>query len=161
MLLYYIKDYYSFPSFTPRWGATDAEIKVPFVEKAELKGSPFKGLEYVNIKQYTLHLLTGISSLLISTALVHTPTFFQNFSRVIPMLLWLALVRVGPQDKIGHYAHCYNWCMQVPMLVPAEYKQAPKHVLLFSGCAFRYCGFNLGCGLRKGDLRYNDLWMIS
>ena len=27
---------------TPQWGAADAEIKVPSVEKTELKGSPFK-----------------------------------------------------------------------------------------------------------------------
>ena len=27
---------------TPQWGAVDAEIKVPSVENAELKGSPFQ-----------------------------------------------------------------------------------------------------------------------
>ena len=29
---------------TPRWAATDAEIKVPSDENTELKGSPFKAL---------------------------------------------------------------------------------------------------------------------
>ena len=29
-------------AFTPQWGAADAEIKVPAVEKTELEGSPFK-----------------------------------------------------------------------------------------------------------------------
>ena len=33
---------HTFPQHTPQWGAVDAEIKVPFDENTELKGSTFK-----------------------------------------------------------------------------------------------------------------------
>ena len=37
-----IKSLSSFSTFSPQWGATDAEIKVPSDENADLKRSPFK-----------------------------------------------------------------------------------------------------------------------
>ena len=53
------------------------------------------------------------SSLLISTHPVHLPAFFQNLSRVFPVL---AVANtgfcVGPQNKIGPPAHRYRQLMQ-------------------------------------------------
>ena len=53
--------------------------------------------------------------------------FFQNFSQVFPVL---AVANTGfyvrPQNKIGHPAGC-----RFPCCVFAEYKQAPKRVIVF------------------------------
>ena len=65
---------------------------------------------------------------------------------------------VGLQNKIGHPAHCYRQLMQVPVLsARGLHICAETFVLVFSGFAFRNCGYDLSCGLRKRDLRYNDL----
>ena len=55
-----------------------------------------------------LRLLPGISSLLISTLLVHSPAFFfQNIFRFLLCWLWLTHGScVGPQNKIGHPVGC-------------------------------------------------------
>ena len=62
-------------------------------------------------------LLPGISSLLVFTLRVHSPAFFQNLSRVFPVL---AVVNtgssVGPQEKKGHPVYRYGQLMQVPVL---------------------------------------------
>ena len=79
-----------------------------------------------------LRLLPGISSLLITTLPVLSPVFFQNLSRVFPVLAVANTGScVGPQSKIGLPALCCRQLMQVPVLSAAEYKYAPKHVLLF------------------------------
>ena len=49
-----------------------------------------------------LRLLPGISSLLISTLLVHSPAFFPNFYTFLLCVLWLTRgACVGPQNKKG------------------------------------------------------------
>ena len=64
-----------------------------------------------------LRLPTGISSLLISTLPVHSLAFFQNLSRVFPVL---AVANTGscagPQNEIGHPAQRYKQMTQVPVL---------------------------------------------
>ena len=57
---------------------------------------------------------------------------FPNLSRVFPVLAVANTGScVGPQNKIGQPAHRYRQLMQVPCWMSAEYKQAPKQVLLF------------------------------
>ena len=64
-----------------------------------------------------LHLLPGISSLLISTHPVHSPAFFQVLSSVFPVLAVANIGScVGPQNKIGHPAHRHRQVKQVPVL---------------------------------------------
>ena len=68
-----------------------------------------------------------LSSLLISILPVHSPAFFPNLSQVFPVLAVANTDScVGQQNKIGHRAEC-----RFLRLVLVEYKQAPKHVLLF------------------------------
>ena len=58
-----------------------------------------------------------ISSLLISTLPVHSPAFFQNLSRVFPVLAVANTSScVGWQNKVGHPAYRYRQLMQIPVL---------------------------------------------
>ena len=57
------------------------------------------------------NLLPGISSLLISTLPVHSPAFFQNLSRLFPVLAVANTGScVGPQTKKCHPAGCRFPC---------------------------------------------------
>ena len=67
------------------------KLNPPSGENTELKRSPFKAFSR---SIYMLHLLPGISSLLISTLPVHSPAFFPNLSRFIVCWLWLTPVPV-------------------------------------------------------------------
>ena len=69
-----------------------------------------------------LHLLPGISSLLISALRVRSPAFFPNLSWFSPVLAVANTGScVGPQNKIGHPAECRCPCWE-----PTEHKQAKK-----------------------------------
>ena len=70
----------------PQWGAADAEIKVPSGENTELKHSPFKAWSRSVYSHTRYVLLPGISSLLISTLLVHSPAFFPKPLPIFPVL---------------------------------------------------------------------------
>ena len=103
------------------------KIKVPCGENTELKHSPFKAA--VDQYPYMLHLLPGISSLLISTLPVHSPAFSQNFSQFCLYWLWLTHgFCVGQQNELGYPAGC-----RFPCRVPAEYKiyWLKKHALWY------------------------------
>ena len=66
---------------------------------------------------------------------------------------------VGPQNIIGHPTHRYRQMMQVPVLrTRGIYIGSKTCVIVFTGFAFRNCGYDLSCGLRERDLWYNDLW---
>ena len=62
-----------------------------------------------------------------------TRIFSNTFPDVFLCWLWLTPVPVGgPQNKIDRPAHRFMQLMKVPMLrVPAQWKKASKHVLLF------------------------------
>ena len=45
MTKYIITTIFKYMLSTLQWGAADAEIKVPFDENTQLKGSPFQALE--------------------------------------------------------------------------------------------------------------------
>ena len=98
----------------PRWGAADAEIKVTFVENTELEDSTFKG-QYIAINAT----LTAIDFFLANFYLpVHSPAFFQNPSRVFPVLAAANTDScVDSQNEKGHPAGC-----RFPCRVPADYK---------------------------------------
>ena len=64
-----------------------------------------------------LRFLPGIFSLLISTLPVNSPAFFQNLSRVFPVLVVVKTGScVGPANKIDAHPHRYRQVMQVPVL---------------------------------------------
>ena len=112
-------------SSAPRWGAADAEIKVPSGENTELKRSPFKAWSR-SVSSHTCYAYCQgfLSFLLICTLPVHSPAFFSRTSPDF-FLCWLWLTHgscVGPQNKIGHPAGC-----RFPCWVPAVYKQAKKN----------------------------------
>ena len=66
---------------------------------------------------------------------------------------------VGPQNKIGHPAHRATQLMQVPLFNVRGIKIVSKNVFLFSVLASQNVEYDLSCGLRKGELWYdNDLW---
>ena len=65
---------------------------------------------------------------------------------------------VGPQNRTGPPTHRYRQMMQVPVLRPRGIYIGSKTCVVFAGFAFRNCGYDLSCGLRKRDLWYNDLW---
>ena len=71
----------------------EAEIKVPSVENTELKGFPLKALSR-SVYPYMLHLLPGISSLLISTLPVYSAFFPKTCLEFFLCRLWLTLVPV-------------------------------------------------------------------
>ena len=93
----------------PRWGAADAEIKVPSDENTELKGSPFKAWSrsvycqacYAHCQGFPPCLFLPFRSIYLN--------FFQNISRFFPVL---AVANTGscgsPQNKIGHPAGCWS-----------------------------------------------------
>ena len=100
-----------------------------------------------------LPILLRISSVLISTLPVHSPAFFPKPLPIFPVLA-VTNTRscVGPQNKIGHPAHRNRQLMAVPVLSAAEYKSAPKHVIVFVGLCSEICEYKLSCGLRKRDV---------
>ena len=62
-----------------QWGAEDAKIIAPSDENTGLKGSPFQTWSMsTGILPCMQRLLPGISSLLISILLVHSPAFFPK-----------------------------------------------------------------------------------
>ena len=76
----YMDTLHGLPPFlatSPLWRAADAEIKVPSVENTELKGSPFKAWSR-SVFIHTCYTYCQGSSLLISTLLVHSPSFFPK-----------------------------------------------------------------------------------
>ena len=96
---------------SPQWGAADAEIKVPYVENTEHKGSPFKAWSR-SVYSHTRY--AYYQGLVISTLFFF---FFQNLSRVFPVLAVAnSGSRVGPHSKIYHPAYHYRQLRQVPVL---------------------------------------------
>ena len=70
----------------PQWGAADAEIKVPSVEKTELKGSPFKAWSRSAYSHTCYTYCQGfLFCLFIHFRSIHLH-FFQNLSRFFPVL---------------------------------------------------------------------------
>ena len=100
---------------SPQWGTAYAEVKDPSVGNSELKVSPFKA--WVSIETCMLRVLPGISSLLISTLMVHSRAFFPKSLQVF---LLLAVTNtssgVGPQNKTAHPASCYRRFKHITML---------------------------------------------
>ena len=91
----------------PRWGAADAEIKVPPGENTELKRSPFKAWSR-SVYSHTCYAYCQefLPCLFLPFRSIH-PHFFQNLSRFLLCWLWLTHgSHVGPQNKIGHPAGC-------------------------------------------------------
>ena len=102
----------------PQWGAADAEIKVPVVENTELKRSPFRAWSRSAYSHTNNAYCQGFLPrwfLLFLSIYLH---FFQNLSRVFPVLAVANTEScVGQQNKIGHPAGC-----RFPCWVPTEYK---------------------------------------
>ena len=66
-----------------------------------------------------VRLLPGISSLLIYTLPAHSPTFFQNLSKVFPVLaVGNTGSCFGPQNNIGHPARRYRQQQQNTVQFP-------------------------------------------
>ena len=70
-------------SQTSRWGSADAEIKDPSLENVELKGSPFTALNRSEYSHAMLHQVPGFLPFVLP---VRSSAFFQNLSRVFPVL---------------------------------------------------------------------------
>ena len=89
----------------PRWGAADAEIKVPSGENTELKRSPFIAWSR-SVYSHTCYAYCQgfLPCLFLPFQSIHLH-FFRNLSRFFPVL---ALANtgscVGPQNKIGQPA---------------------------------------------------------
>ena len=87
-------------------GTADVEIKEPFVDNPELKGSPLKAWSG---SVYSRACYTYCQGFLLCyfppSRSVHLHRF-QNLSWVFPVLA----VNVGMQNKIGHPARTYKWC---------------------------------------------------
>ena len=103
---------------TPQWGAADAEIKVPSVEKTELERFPFKAWS----RSVYSHTCYAYYQRFLSCLFLHFRSIQLHFFQTSPdfSLCWLWLTHgscVGPQNKIGHPAGC-----RFPCWVPAEYK---------------------------------------
>ena len=108
----------------PRWGAANAEIKVPSGENTELKCSPFKAWSR-SVYSYTCYAYCQwfLPCLFLPFRSIHLH-FFQNLSWFFPMLAVANTGScVGPQNKIGHPAGC-----KYPCWVPTEYKKAKKNM---------------------------------
>ena len=79
---------------SPQWEAADTEIKVPSGENTQLKRSPFKAWSRSVYSHPARHSLQqGISSMFISSLLVHSSAFFPNTSPDF-FLCWLWLTPV-------------------------------------------------------------------
>ena len=86
------------------------KLKVPSDVNTELQDSPFNAWSR-SVLPCMLHLLPGISSLLISTFLVHSPAFFPNLSQVFLALAAASTGScVGLQNEIGYLAGCRLPC---------------------------------------------------
>ena len=91
----------------PQWGAADAEIKIPSDENIELKRSTFKAWSRSVYSHTCYAYCHGFLPCLFQPFRSIQLNFFQNLSRVFPVLAvantgsW-----VGPQNKIGHPAGC-------------------------------------------------------
>ena len=73
-------------TYTPQWGAADAEIKVPSGENTELKRSPFKAWSKSVYSHTCYAYCQGILSyLFLHFRSIHLH-FFQNLSRFFPVL---------------------------------------------------------------------------
>ena len=93
----------------PRWGTADAEIKVPPGENTELKRSPFKAwIRSVYRLTCYAYCQGFLPSLFLPFQSIHLH-FFQNLSRVFPVLVVANTGSyVDPQNEIGHPAHLDN-----------------------------------------------------
>ena len=103
---------------TPQWGAADAEIKVPPGENTELKRSPFQAWSR-SVYSHTCDAYCRgfLPWLFLPFRSIHLH-FFQNLSRVFPVLAVASTSScVGPQNKIGNLAGCRFQCW-----VPTEYR---------------------------------------
>ena len=62
---------------------------------------------------------------------------------------------VDLRNRIGHPAHRHRQLMQVSRAeCPLNVNRFQSMCYCFSGFAFRGCGWNSSCGLRKRDLWY-------
>ena len=98
-------------TFTPQWGAADAEIKVPSGENIEFKCSPFKGWSR-SVYSHTCYAYCQgfLPCLFLPFRSIHIH-FFQNLFRFLLCWPWLTHGScVGPQNKIGHPAGCRFPC---------------------------------------------------
>ena len=95
----------------PRWGAADAEIKVPYGEKTELKRSLFKAWSRL-VYSHTCNInCQGFLPCLFLPFRPFTCIFFQTSPEFFLCKLWLTRGScVGPQNKIGHLAGCRFPC---------------------------------------------------
>ena len=122
-----------------------------------------KGVVFViSILPCMLRLLPEISFLLISTLPVYSSTFFPKH------LLSFSCVGCG-QHRFLFFSAEYDRspCSSLQTIDAGSYVESPRNINrrqdicnYFSGFAFRNCGNNLSCGLRKKkrDLWCNGLW---
>ena len=106
----------------PQWGASDAEIKVPSVEKTELKRSPFKAWSR-SVYSHTCYAYCQgfLPCLFLPFRSIHLLFFPKKLLPISPVC-WPWLTRsscVGTQNKIGHRQPAGG---RFPCWVPAEYK---------------------------------------
>ena len=81
-------------SWTPQWGAADAEIEVPSGENTELKRSTFKALSRSAYSHTCYAYCEGfLPRLFLPLRSIHQH-FFQNLSRFFLCWLWLTSVPV-------------------------------------------------------------------
>ena len=87
---------------SPRWGAADAEIKVPSGQNTELKRSPFKAWSRSVYSHICYAYCQGfLPCLFLPFWSIHLH-FFQKLSQIFLCWLWLTHGScVGPQNEIG------------------------------------------------------------
>ena len=92
-------------SISPRWGAADAEIKVPSGENTKLKCSPFKAWSRSVYSHTSYAYCQGfLPSLFLPFRSIHVH-FFQNLSRLFSVFAVASTGScIGPQNKLGHFA---------------------------------------------------------
>ena len=128
--------------------------KSHLVKNTEIKRSPFKAWSR-SVYSHTCYAYCQefLPCLFLPFQSIHLH-IFQNLSRVFTVLAVSNTGScVGPQNKTDHPAGC-----RFPRWVLVEYKQAPKHVILF----FSFCvpklliEFEVWFERKKEDLWYND-----
>ena len=87
------------PHHLPQWGTVDTEIKVPYVENPELTNAlPLKSGEGQYVALHALPTARNYFLVLISTFLVHSPSFFL----LLQILYFLtALVLANFRDVVA------------------------------------------------------------
>ena len=107
----YILILFAYTFVLAQWGAADAEIKVPSVENTELKGFPFKTWSR-SVYSHTCYAYWKgfLPCLFLPFRSIHLH-FFQNLSRVFPVLAVANTGScIGLQNKIRHPAECRFPC---------------------------------------------------